>query len=170
MQKTNKVGRIFEVFDDILAWFGGISIVFIGGATFYEVTMRKLFRAPSLWVSEIVEYSLLFVTFSSAAWLLRQEGHVTMDIVLNRLQPRTQSAVIAITSVVCSFACLIITIFGFRVVISSYQLGYTTPTELELSQAAILAIIPLGGFLLFIQFLRRAFGAWNDFRRDGRQS
>jgi C4-dicarboxylate transporter DctQ subunit len=169
MKITRVVGRIFEIIDDFLACFSGILVAFIGGAVLYEVVMRKIFRAPSLWVTEIVEYSMLYLTFLSADWLLRKEGHVTMDILINRLDSRHRSALTAIASVMCSIGCLIIAVFGVKTVVGCYQMDYTTPSELQVPEAAILWVIPFASVLFFTQFLRRASRSWRVFR-EGKRS
>ena len=169
MRIADKAIQILDRIEDLLAYLAGTMIAFIVAAIIYEVFMRYALNKPTLWVVEIVEVSLLFVTFLCTSWLLKHEGHVTMDIVVRKFSAKTQGIVKALTSAICSMTCLILTIYGVKAVVVSYQLGYNTATELELPQYAILSIIPIGTFLLFIRFLIRSFRALTSAHKRGQK-
>ena len=80
-----------------------------------------------------------------------------MDLVLNRFSPKTQSMVNAITSLIGTLVCFILTWFGAKTTWYFFQGGYPTPTPLRVPKFIIVAIILFGSFLLFIQFLRRTY-------------
>ncbi|GAH24314.1 unnamed protein product, partial [marine sediment metagenome] len=69
-----------------------------------EITARNLFNYSIRWVLEISEVSLLFITFMGAAWLLRREGHVSLDLLVPRLKPKTQTIINVTTSIVGAIA------------------------------------------------------------------
>lgn len=53
--------------------------------TTIAVLSRYLFNKPMGWYVELVEYSLIFVTFLSTAWLLQNKGHVKIELVVKRI-------------------------------------------------------------------------------------
>ena len=120
-----------------------------------DVIMRYWLARPSLWVGEVAEVALLYITFLAAAWVLRKERHTSMDIVLTRLNPRNQAILNTITSIISALICLLLTWYGARATWSHFQLGLRTASIMELPMGPILVIIPVGSFMLFIQFLRR---------------
>ena len=81
-----------------------------------------------------------------------------MDIVLTRLSPKMQAIINIITSILGAFICLLLTWYGTQVTWEHFREGLSTETALRLPMVYLLAIIPAGSFLLFIQFLRRAYG------------
>lgn len=134
----------------------GVLLVFVLLSVCAEVVMRYLFNRPIVWVIEISEVILLYITFLATAWLLKKGGHVKVDILLNRLNPRTQALLSIISCTVGVIVSLCFVWYGAQVTWDHFQRGYFEPTLLEIPSAALVAIIPVGGFLLLTQFLRDA--------------
>jgi len=158
MKQLNKVAAIFDRTNNILFHLAGILIIFVMLAVGAEVTMRSLLGHGTIWVQEVSNYSLLFITFLSATWVLKIEKHVKIDLLLNRLNPRAQALLNMITSILCVIVCAVLTWYGTRVTWDYFRSGYYFSTPLETPQFVILGIIPIGSFLLVIQFLRRTYG------------
>lgn len=135
----------------------GFLLVFSMLSISIAVASRYLLGRPIGWVVEICEYILLYMTFMIAAWVLKGEGHVRMDLVLSRLNPRTQSLMNAITSGISAIVCFILAWFGIRVTWELFKTKYFTPTLLELPKSIIVAIISVGSILLLLQLLQKAF-------------
>ena len=51
-----------------------------------EICMRYFFRRPQVWTVEVCEYILFILAFLGAPWLLKKGGHVSVDIVVERLE------------------------------------------------------------------------------------
>jgi len=158
MKLITKATAIFDRTIGLLSLFAGILIIYIMLSVTAEVATRYFLGGMMGWVIEVSEYSLLFITFLATAWVLKREGHVKMDLVLRRLNPRTQSLLNIITSIIGALICLIVAWYGVKVTWNSYQIGYVMAKPLRPPQFLILFIIPVGSFLLFIQFLRRTYG------------
>ena len=158
MKLITKATPIFDRTIGLLSLFAGILILFIMLSVTAEVATRYFLGSMMGWVIEVSEYSLLFITFLATAWVLKKERHVKMELVLRRLNPRTQSLLNIITSIIGAIICLIVAWYGVKVTWGSYQIGYIMAKPLRVPQFLILFIIPVGSFLLFIQFLRRTYG------------
>ena len=135
----------------------GILLIFSMLSISIAVASRYLIGRPIGWVIEISEYILLYMTFLVAAWVLKEEAHVKMDLVINRLSPKTRSLMNLITSGISAIVCFVLFWHGVRVTWELLQTRYFTPTILELPKFIIVAIIFIGSLLLFIQFLNRTF-------------
>ncbi len=132
-----------------------LGLTFIVGA---DITLRYLFNKPLGWVKEMSEYTLVGMGFLVAAWILKDDGHVKMDLVLNRLRPKPQVMMNIITSSVSTIVVLIITWFSLRVILEFYRTKLVIPTVLEPPRWILLTPILVGSFLLAIQFIRRTYG------------
>jgi TRAP-type C4-dicarboxylate transport system permease small subunit len=109
------------------------------------------------------------MTFLCTAWVLKNEAHVTSDLLLIGLSPKNQSFVNTITSILGAVICLVLAWFGAEVSWDKLQSGAYQPTAIQPPDFPIFVIIPIGSFLLFIQFLRRAkknFKNWKTIRKD----
>lgn len=155
----NLLAKAIKIYDRVIdgaAFLTGILLIFLMLSVGLEVALRYFLGRPTSWVVEIAGYILLYIPFLVAAWVLRREGHVKMDLVLTRLRPKTQSLVNTITSFIGTIICFVLALSGLKT--SLYFRGYQTPTILMLPKSLIIAIIFVGSFLLFIQFIRRTCG------------
>lgn len=160
------VSRLTSAFDrilDIFTFFAGFILLFVVGSVGLGIAMRNMGR-PLAWVLEVSEYSLIYIAFLVAAWVLRVEGHVTIDVVTNRLKPRTRSLLTAITSAICAVICFILTWYGAKVTWKFVLSGEFVVSVLEPPKYIFLVIIAVGSFLLFIQFIRRTIIYLRDWR------
>jgi C4-dicarboxylate transporter DctQ subunit len=152
------LGKLFDLINILMVIVTAILIVgltFIVGA---DITLRYCFAMPLGWVKEISEYILVFLGFLVAPWILKQEGHVKMDLVLNHLSPKSQRIVNIITSVISMMVVLTVAWFSLRVIVDFYRTDLLTPSVLELPKWILMTPILLGALLLAIQFMRRAYG------------
>jgi len=164
MKLLTKAGIIFDRTINYLAFMAAVLIIFTMLSVGAEVVMRYFLRRPMIWVMEITEISLLFVTFLGTAWLLKREGHVKVDIVTGHLNPRAQDLLGIISSIIGIIVCLVLVWYGIHVSYDYIQGGLYEPTLLELPKGPLLTIIPIGSFLLLIQFVRRTYGHLQHFR------
>ncbi len=168
MKILRKADRIYDRSEAVLAIAAGVLLVFTGLATVYEVVMRYFLNSPTTWTVEISRFALLYITFLGAAWVLKREGHVKVDIVLNQLNPGTQALLNMITSVISAIVFLVIIWYGIDVTVESFQIDYRTPTMLRTPMFLILAVIPVGSFFFFVRFLKRAHGYLVEWRTPAR--
>lgn len=168
MKPLAKGSNTFDRVLNIMAVVTAILVAFAAFSVCFEVGMRFFLHRPQGWVHELSEYSLVWITFLGAAWLLKEEGHVTIDAVLRRLSPRTQSLLNIITSTLCVIIWLALIWYSGRHVWRLQSEGVLT-TWLEIPRAPFYAIMPIGSFLLFIQFLRRTYGFLGDWRASSKK-
>lgn len=157
-----KVGRIY---DHIL---GSLKVVacgiFIASMLLInaEVFLRYVVNRPLIWGFEILEFGIILFTTFSLAWLLREEGHVKVDILLNRLKPKPRVYVIVITSALSALALLLLVGYGMVDTLDLLYLyvAYSGGREvgyLRFPTAFLLLSFALGLFLFCIQFIRRSY-------------
>jgi C4-dicarboxylate transporter, DctQ subunit len=153
-----RLGRLFDYLNIVMVVISAIlllGLTFIVGA---DITLRYLFNRPLGWVKEVSEYTLVALGFLVAAWILKDDGHVKMDLVLNKVRPRVQTMMNIITSSISTIIVLITTWFTLRVIVDFYQTKLVAPTVLEPPKWILLTPILVGSFLLAVQFIRRTYG------------
>lgn len=156
MKLLAKAIKIYDHIIDISAILAGILVLFLVVSVSLEVVLRYFFGRPTSWVVEIAGYILLYVPFLVAAWVLKRDGHVRMDLVLEQFSPMVKAVINVMTSFVSAIICFIIAWFGVKATV--YYIGYQTPTVLMMPKSLIIAIICIGMFLLFVQCLRMTYG------------
>jgi C4-dicarboxylate transporter DctQ subunit len=160
-----KLNKFYRRLIELGAIIAGVLLLFLMVSVTVEVAFRYFLGRPTSWVMEICGYILLFIPFLVAAWVLRGDGHVRMDLVLSIMSPKARSLVNAITSLISALICFVLTWYGIKVTLYFSNLGYKTPTVLMLPKSMIIAIIFVGSFLLAVQFLidtYKHFRAWRE--------
>ena len=164
MKLLTKAGAIFDRAINILAVISGCIVIFIMLSIAVDVASRKLLDYSMIWVIEVSEYLLVFLAFFGAAWLLKKEGHVRLDAVVDRLSPRSQALLNAITSIVGVIICLGLVWYGTKVTVDHFQRGVFSQFMLGLPTYPRYAAITVGSFMLFIQFMRRSYGYMREWK------
>ncbi len=155
---------------NVLFVLGVVIVVLIFVVVCLGVIMRYFVHRPLGWVVQTSEYGLVFITFLGAAWVLRMDKHVTMEMVVNRLKPRNQELLRTITSIAGALICLVLVIYGSQVSWDLFQRGVYDALVLDVPMAPLVAIIPLGSLLLLLEFLRRGYRALGRWRASPKQS
>ncbi len=158
MKLWRKAANTFDTIIKSLASVAAVIIALVMSIVLYEIFMRYFLNRPTVWVQEYAELSLVFIAFLGAAWLLKEERHTKMDVVLRQFTPRTQTMINIITSILSAITFLVIVWYGVEATRVSFIAGEKSLSILEIPVFPILLVVPVGSFLLSIQFLRRAYG------------
>jgi len=164
MKLLRKFDLIFDRSVLFLALVGIAILIFMMVGITVDIILRYFFSCPIHWMLQVSAYCLLGMTLLCSAWVLKEEGHVKIDIVLNRLNPRTRSLLNTITSILSAIVFLIIAFYGAKVTLYHFQIGWFDVTLLRPPKWPIFACIPVGSLFLSIQFLRRSYGYLRSWR------
>jgi C4-dicarboxylate transporter DctQ subunit len=162
--------RFWIVFDkmiEIMAALAALIMVFITIAVCRDVVMRYFFASPSIWVVQVCEYALLWMVFLASTWLLREGGHVSVDIVSGRLKGNPKSILRIVMYSIGGMACLVLAIFATQYTYESVVHHITDVRAVTVPKYSIFIIIPIGSVLLFIQFFRMAWGELQTIKKRG---
>lgn len=147
--------RLFLRLNAAFSYISAALILLMMLTVVYDVIARLVFRAPTLWVIDVNEYMLVYLTFVPAAWILLRDGHVKVELVVERLTPRTQRVIGIAGDVMALFYCVILAWQGWLVAWTAYEHGYRFSTALSAPQFPIFVIIPIGAAWLGVAFLLR---------------
>ena len=157
--------NIFDVSLTVTSSLSGVLIAFMTLVMVAHIIGRRFFLRPIPWSVEFSEYFMVMIIFMGAAWVLKGEGHIIIDVVTRLLEHRTRCRVDAATSCIMAAILLIITYWGGLVTYKDFVSGYVM-WKTVLTPVWILDIfIPIGCFLLFIQSVKRACGYWQSARK-----
>jgi C4-dicarboxylate transporter, DctQ subunit len=158
---ADKIAAIFDfIVDRILVVIAGILCILLMLGISTEVVTRYFLKTPILGMMEASEMAMLYIAFLSAAWILKKEAHVHMDLIDNYLSPRALGILNTFLSIVGAVIFIILLWYGTKVTIENFREGTNMPGNMDINTGYLLFVIPLGSFFMFIQFLRRAYGFW----------
>ena len=165
--KANK--GFMNIYDKIqlhLAHLCGVVIAFIALSVAIDVMIRKFFNASILGVVECAEHGLVFITFLSAAWILKQKNHVKNDLLINMLGPWLRAMLNCLTSTIGAVMCLFLFYRGLLTILDLQKRHIETVSSLELPMAPLYIPICIGALMLVDQFARQAFEHLSEMRKN----
>jgi len=166
MKKTT--GPLFDKFLLVLFWLAGGLLMFATVGTCIDVILRYSLNRPIHWMLEITEYIMLYIPFLGAALVLKEEGHIRVDLLINRFSPKKKTWINIITSLVGGIVMLIYTVFGLQVTLDAFKRGTPSLESLRTPVFLIIMIIPIGSFFFTIQFVRQMAGYFHKLQNEMR--
>ncbi len=152
------VAKLFDLILDIMAWVGGIICVFMMLGISADVVARYFLKKPILGMQEANTMLIVWIVFLGSAWLLKKNGHINMDILVQMIRPRARDWLNFIISILCAAIALILFWFSIQVILDTFRRHTLENGNLAINTGYVLLAIPIGTLPLCIQFIRRAYG------------
>lgn len=153
--------RILHFIDSLSAWFGKAfawCIVILTFSTCYEVFVRYVLNAPTLWAFDmsVQMYGALFMM--CGAYTLSQGAHVRGDVLYRLLPKKTQAKidfVLYILFLMPGAVALIYYGYGFAADSWFYkEVSWSSPSRIQIYYFKTL--IPIAGVLILLQGIAEA--------------
>jgi len=154
--RPHAVLRVFDLIVDGAAMLAAALLITVMLVTTIKVIFRYGLHEGLFGIDQISGTMLLYITFLGAAWVLRREEHVSIDLLVSVLDMQTRRRLQIFGSILGAAICFCLALFGTLEVVNSLQKGIRIPAEIEIPRAVNLVVIPFGSLLLGLQFLRRA--------------
>ncbi len=106
------------------------------------------------WSLEVAEYSLLIVTFLGAPWVLANGGHISIDIVVERLAATTRRRVLRSTHAIGTVVCGVLLVYSAGAWWNSYSDGTMVHQTLVFPEWLLYSVPPPVFLMLTAIFLR----------------
>lgn len=149
--------RLFDGLLNAMAIIAGILIALVPLLIFYDAALRVLRIGASVWVNDYSAIFLVYATFLAAPWLQRERGHIYVEVIADQLRGVPRRRLAQCVALICAIVCLYLSYRSATVVHAN--IGYYDVSAIETPRWVRFAPLPIGFFLLALQFLRDAFGA-----------
>lgn len=104
---------------------------------------------------ELTEYALFVITFLGAPWVLRQNAHIRIDILVDTLPKPLARWLDWFTNIAGAVIAATLTYYALTVVLDSHAKGSRIIKELIFPEWWVFALVVFSGFLLCAEFIRR---------------
>ncbi len=151
------IKHVSTAFDRVLYglfWIAVVLLIFTTVGTCVDVMGRYIFNSPIPWMLEVTEYIMLYIPFLGAAFVMKDDAHIKVDVITLRFAPRNRDLLASVTSAIGGIVMGIYTWFGFQVALDFFQRRVASLEYLKMPVYLILMIIPIGSFFFTIQFFR----------------
>jgi TRAP-type C4-dicarboxylate transport system permease small subunit len=119
-----------------------------------DVGGRSLRLFSLSWVLEATEYMLYGITFFGAPWLLREQGHIAIEIVIERLSAPARRRARRLSDALGALICAVLFVYACRTVWNSYASGILVQKSFTFPEWYVYAIVPPVMLLLLGVYLR----------------
>ena len=138
-----------------LGYAAGLALAVLALLITTDVVIRNLGIGNFPWLLEVSEYVLFVATFLAAPWVLRENAHVSVDLLLTGLPRGARHVLDAIANLLGVAVCATLTWYGLRVTRDGFVRGDWISKELVVPEWPILAVVAVAGCLLVVEFLQR---------------
>jgi C4-dicarboxylate transporter, DctQ subunit len=152
---TKALDRVF----DFLAVVISIILVLMTLSIGYAIFARAVGLPGPVWIVQFNEYAMLWATFLGAAWLLSKKRHVSIELIVSHLSRPTQKVFHLIHSLLGVGLCAVLCWYGTLTTLENFQRNVINVQAVDVPMAYVLVVIPVGFFLLLLQFIRDFFAA-----------
>ena len=119
-----------------------------------DVVLRNFGYQSSAHFFTFTEYALLAVPCLGAPWLVREKGHIYVEILLMALSPRWRAALTFLIGIACVAVCAIMAWYGFAVTIGDFLQNEKDVRSLDMPRWIVVGFIPLSFTMMAVEFLR----------------
>lgn len=138
---------MFYMHDTLISGFAAISFGLIALMPFlivYDAVARTIGWQPPLWSVPFIEYALLFIVVMGAPWLLRKNGHVTIEVLSMQLSDRRRILLEKAAYMLSSLACWVTSFFGARLAYEAAKSGSYDVRSISVPETYIYSLLAFG--------------------------
>lgn len=137
-----------------MAALAGLLMVAMMAAIFVDVVLRNLGYQSSAHLFTFTEYALLAVPCLGAPWMVREKGHIYVEMFLMSLPPRARSLTIRLIGVACVAVCAVLAWVGGAITVSDFIHAERDVRSFDMPRWIVVGFIPLSFAMMAIEFLR----------------
>ncbi len=148
---------IVRAYDAVLygmAWAAGFLMAAMMVVIFVDVVLRNLGYQSSAHFFTFTEYALLAVPCLGAPWLVREKGHIYVEIVFMYIGARQRIALRYLIGALCIIVCAVLAWYGSLVTIGDFMQNEKDVRSLDMPRWMVVGFIPLAFAMMAIEFLR----------------
>lgn len=152
------IAIFYERFLQTMALMSGLILVWIMLAVVITVVQRNLGMQSWAWLFLSTEYGMFYMTLLGAPWLVRQRGHVHIEILTALLPANVLPAFSRLVSLLTATICAVLTYKGFELVLLNLERGDFDVRAYFFPSWILSMAFPISFGLLTVEFGRMVFG------------
>ena len=137
----------------VLCFSGQVALAVMVITICYDVVMRYIFAAPTLWSLEVNTFLVVFITLIPAGDVLRTDSHLRITFFLDKLPPGARNWYNKLISGCGVAFCAFMVWKGFQMAMQAFRYNERLSTSLGTPLVIPYLFIPIGFGVLGLQFL-----------------
>ncbi|MGE6605991.1 TRAP transporter small permease [Halomonas sp. NPDC076908] len=141
-----------------MALLAAIMLVWLMVAVVLSVVIRNLGLQPSAWFFLSTEYAMFYLTLLGAPWLVRQKGHVHIELLTSVLPPPMLNILSRGVSLLCVVVCGVLAWKGLDLVLLNIERSDYDVRAFFVPKWMLTIVFPISFALMAIEFSRFVVG------------
>jgi TRAP-type C4-dicarboxylate transport system permease small subunit len=137
-----------------MAWLAGALMVAMMAMIVADVALRSLGYQSSAHFFTFTEYFLLLIPLLGAPWLVREKGHIYIELVVSALPPRVQRALVGVIVAVCIAVAAILAWYGGGITLQDYAGNEKDVRSFDMPRWMLMVFVTLSFGMMALEFLR----------------
>jgi C4-dicarboxylate transporter DctQ subunit len=154
MKRLAKIAAwIIDAMTNLTGWIAALSLVAAALIVTEAVIVRKIFGISTVWQTEASIFLLMFVVFTGAPFVQKNEHHLNVDLVIIHLSPKAREWTIIVVSIISAILAAILAWYA-------WPMWWETVVNNEHSESLWspplwipYLFLPLGMTVLFLQYI-----------------
>jgi TRAP-type C4-dicarboxylate transport system permease small subunit len=152
------VARGYDRMVDGMALAAACTLIWLMVSVVTSVAMRNLGLQPFAWLFTSAEYGLLYMTMLGAPWLVRERGHVHIELVTVALPAPLRRVVSRTVAAGCVAICLVLAWYGLQLFLQNLERRDFDVRAYFYPRWLLTATFPVSFGVMAIEFARFVLG------------
>lgn len=113
--------RTYDALLNLMAFIAAATLLWLMVSVVASVVMRNIGVQPYAWLFTSAEYGILYMTMLGAPWLVRERGHVHIELVTAALPAAARRVVSRAIAVGCVAVSLILAWYGLELFLTNIE-------------------------------------------------
>jgi TRAP-type C4-dicarboxylate transport system permease small subunit len=151
------VRYVSKAYDAVLfgmAALAGLLMVAMMTTIFIDVVLRNLGYQSSAHFFSFTEYALLAVPCLGAPWLVREKGHIYVEMFLTSLSPAARAVAIRLIGALCVAVCVVLAWYGGAITLNDFINAERDVRSFDMPRWIVVGFIPLSFGMMAVEFMR----------------
>jgi len=140
---------MFNIIDKIIGfinrYIAALGISAGVALAFYNVVIRYIFDGSLTWASELTTYLFLWSAFFGAAYCFKQDAHISINILLEKVTPKTAKFLLILSHTITLLFLSAVAYYGFEYLLLVHELEEIS-VDLEMPMWIVYLVIPVSFF------------------------
>ncbi|NSX54932.1 TRAP transporter small permease [Parasulfitobacter algicola] len=141
----------------VIAALAAATLIWLMISVILSVLMRNLGLQPFAWLFTSAQYGILYMTMLGAPWLVREKGHVHIELVTAALPRTIRQVVSRLVAMACVIVCLILAWKGVELLLTNIERRDFDVRPYYYPRWLLTFVFPLSFGLMAIEFARFVF-------------
>lgn len=152
-------GKLYRSVLYAMAGISGAMLIWLMISVITSVVMRNLGMQPFAWLFTSSEYAILYMTMLGAPWLVREKGHVHIELVTAALPAPARRFVSRCVAATCVAVCAMLAWKGAELMLTNIARNDLDVRAYYFPKWVLTAAFPLSFGLMAVEFSRFVFGS-----------